>query len=161
MDFLYYLFNLILQFITLIFSIFLSSSSSASSIYADYLNGDPNFILVDGHMSTAWYVDRTSLVVQQYAPPKYIIAVNVITVNNYERGNRTISKVTTMRFLYNWQTKNMFIDRALNNNWRYLRANGPWSETGIVMPAGEMAFYLAYNMKFYGNYTSNFYQRAH
>ena len=146
---------------TLIFSIFLSNSAIAGEIYADHLNGDPNFILVDGHMSSAWYIDRSSLVVQKYAPPQYIIAVNVITVNNYERGNRSISKVTTMRFLYNWNTKDMFIDRDLNNNWRHLRPNEPWSDTGIVRPAGEMAFYLAYNLKFHGNFTSDFYKSAY
>ena len=151
----------LLLLITLIFSIFFSNSAIAGGIYADHLNGDPNFILVDGHMSSAWYIDRSSLVVQKYAPPQYIIAVNVITVNNYERGNRSISKVTTMRFLYNWSTKDMFIDRNLNNNWRHLRPNGPWSDTGIVRPAGEMAFYLAYNLKFHGNFASNFYKSAY
>ena len=151
----------LLLLMTLIFSIFLSNSAIAGGIYDDHLNGDPNFILVDGHMSSAWYIDRSSLVVQKYAPPQYIIAVNVITVNNYERGNRSISKVTTMRFLYNWNTKDMFIDRDLNNNWRHLRPNGPWSDTGIVRPAGEMAFYLAYNLKFHGNFTSDFYKSAY
>lgn len=151
----------VLLLITLIFSIFFSNSAIAGGIYTDHLNGDPNFILVDGHMSSAWYIDRSSLVVQKYAPPQYIIAVNVITVNNYERGNRSISKVTTMRFLYNWSTKDMFIDRDLNNNWRHLRPNGPWSDTGIVRPAGEMAFYLAYNLKFHRNFTSSFYERAY
>ena len=63
----------LLLLMTLIFSIFLSNSAIAGGIYADHLNGDPNFILVDGHMSSAWYIDRSSLVVQKYAPPQYIM----------------------------------------------------------------------------------------
>ena len=52
--------------------------AAVSANYPMYLNGDRNFIRCDGHMGTAWYVDRTSLVVQQYEPPQYIIAVNVL-----------------------------------------------------------------------------------
>ena len=44
----------------------------------------------------------------------------------------------------------MYVDQNGNSNWRYLDPNGSWAETGISMPAGEMAFALAYNLKFYG-----------
>jgi hypothetical protein len=29
-------------------------------------------------------------------------------------------------------------------DWRYLKPRGSYAETGISMPAGEIAFYLAY-----------------
>lgn len=98
---------------------------------------------------------------QKYAPPQYIIAVNVCQVNNADKGNTAISRVFTQRFFYNWDLRRMYVDRDGNSNWRYLSPNGSWAETGIAMPAGEMAFYLAYNMRFYGyRYNSDFYQRA-
>lgn len=138
--------------------------NTANANYPVHLNGDPNFILVDGHMGTAWYLDRSSLNVQKYAPPHYIIAVNIVSVRNADRGNTDINSVTTKRFLYNWNTRDMYVERNLNaSDWEYLRPNGSWAETGITMPTGEMALYIAYSMKFYGSmsyFTPNFYARA-
>ena len=34
---------------------------SCGHAYQGYLGGNPNFVLCDGHMGTAWYVDRRSL----------------------------------------------------------------------------------------------------
>lgn len=133
-------------------------SSVAFANYPRYLNGDENFILIDGHMGTGWYVDRTSLEVQDYDPPQYIIAVNVISARSaiddekdfYNGGMGVITGVSTKRFFYNWDSRQMYIDRDGNSDWRYLDPNGSWAETGIAMPAGEMAFALAYGLKFYG-----------
>lgn len=158
----------------------------AGTVFANYpahLNGNSNFILVDGHMGRAWYVDKSSLVVQKYEPPIYIIAVNVITAESaygnerdfYEYGGAgKIIGVKTYRFFYNWDKTAMYLDTTGHDGWRYLKPLGCWAETGISMPAGEMAFYLAYNMKFYGAYrwrsgdsgnyidvyTNDFYARA-
>ena len=121
-----------------------------SNPYPKYLGGDTNFILVDGHMGTAWYVDKSSLNVQMYEPPQYIIAINVCTVNNADRGNTEISNVQTMRFLYNYDLRRMYIDRHTgSDDWRYLNPRGSWAETGVSMPAGEKAFELAYGIEFY------------
>lgn len=136
---------------------FLPLNAAADNLYPDYLNGDSNYILCDGHMGYAWYVDRSSLTVQKYEPPQYIIAVNVVTVPNADRGNTAISEVRTYRFFYNSDLGQMYVDSRLNDNWRYLDPNGCWAETGIVMPAGEIAFALAYHMKFYGVYSDSFY----
>ena len=60
--------------------LFLAMTTSPTTFanYPTYLNGDRNFILVDGHMGVAWYVDRSSLKVNQYLPPHYIIMIPVI-----------------------------------------------------------------------------------
>lgn len=139
----------------------LTMSSLALANYPTHLNGNQNFILVDGHMGTAWYVDRSSLIVQQYEPPQYTIAVNVIAARSaigdeqdfYNGGSGVITSVSTKRFFYNWDLRQMYVDRNGNSDWRYLNPNGSWAETGISMPAGEMAFALAYNLKFYGGKT--------
>ena len=73
--------------------------AAVSANYPMYLNGDRNFIRCDGHMGTAWYVDRTSLVVQKYEPSQYIIAVNVLTARSaigneddfYSGGSGTVT----------------------------------------------------------------------
>ena len=127
-----------------------ATATSAFASYQTYLGGDSNYILVDAHMDTGWYVDKSSLNVQMYNPPQYIIAINVCTVPNASRGNTSISKVQTMRFFYNYDLRKMSIDRHTgSSDWRYLDPNGCWAETGISMPAGEKAFELAYGMEFY------------
>ena len=49
-------------------------------------------------MGTAWYVDRTSLTVQKYDPPIYMIAINVVRVDQADEGNTSIADVKTSRF---------------------------------------------------------------
>lgn len=117
--------------------------------YPQYLNGDPNFILCDGHMGVGFYVDKSSLNVEKYEPPQYIIAVNVVSVEDADQGNINISNVKTYRFFYNYDLRKMYVDRDGSSNWRYLSPDGSWAETGVVMPAGEKAFELAYRMNFY------------
>lgn len=140
----------------------LSSVAFAYNPYPTHLGGNSNYILCDGKMGVAWYVDRSSLNVQKYAPPQYIIAVNVVEVPDADQVATAISKVKTYRFFYNSNLVQMYVDYNLNDNWKYLDPKGSWAETGIAMPAGEIAFALAYNYKFYGSragYTSNFYDR--
>lgn len=135
-------------------------ASVAFANYPTHLNGNPNYICVDGHMGTAWYVDRSSLVNQMYNPPQYILAINVVRARSayddeddfYNGGKGKIVGVTTYRFFYNWNLRRMYVDRRTGaNDWRYLSPNGSWAETGVAMPAGEMAFALAYNLRFYGS----------
>lgn len=137
----------------------ISSAVGAYTHYPEHLNGDSNFILCDGHMGVAWYVDRSSLVVEKYDPPQYIIDVNVCTVQDADRGNTAISYVRTRRYFYNWDLRKMYADKDGTSDWYYLDPHGNWASTGVVMPAGEIAFALAYNLKFYGVFDSNFYNR--
>ena len=127
-----------------------ASVAMAYSAYPTHINDDNNFIICDGHMGTAWYVDKSSLVIEKYNPPQYIISVNVVTVNEADQGNTDIARVKTFRFFYNYDLGKMFVDRDGQSNWRYLEPWGCWADTGISMPAGEIAFYLAYKQKFYG-----------
>lgn len=127
--------------------------------YPVYLNGDRNYILCDAYKETAWYLDRSSLNVQKYDPPQYIIAVNVVTVPDADRGGTDINGVRTFRFFYNYELKRMYVDLSLTDAWRYLDPNGDWATTDISLPVGELSFALAYNMKFYDSYDDSFYGR--
>ncbi|SDZ76511.1 hypothetical protein SAMN05660648_00442 [Selenomonas ruminantium] len=137
----------------------LSLASVANANYPTYLNGDRNLILCDGHMGVAWYVDRTTLNVEKYAPPQYIISVNIVTATSaygneqdfYSGGKGKITEVRRARFFYNWDLREMYVDSTGKDGWRFLPPLGSWAETGVSMPAGETAFYLAYKMKFYGS----------
>lgn len=147
--------------LTLVFT--LSFSCVAFASYPDHLDGNPNFILCNGKMGTGYYVDRSSLNVQRYAPPTYIIAVNVVGVPDADMGKTDISDVYSYSFLYKYDERRMFIaGDGQDYDWRYLDPRASYAETGIVMPAGEMAFYLAYNLRFYGDkvsYGDSFYNK--
>ena len=100
-----------------------------------------------------YYVDRSSLVVKQYKPPVYIIAVDVVSVPDADSGKTKISTVKKYHFMYRYDQRNMYVpmeDPNSDLDWKYLKPNGTYAETGVAMPAGEIAFYLAYNMSFYG-----------
>ena len=148
------------RFFALLIGLFVFAlSHTALANYPTYLNGDHNLVLCDGHMGVAWYVDRTSLVVKKYEPPQYIIAVNVITAKSaigdendfYSGGRGEITQVRTMRFFYNWDLRQMYAGKVGADDWRFIPPTGSWAERGISMPAGEIAFYLAYRMRFYGS----------
>ena len=51
-------------------------------------------------------------------------------------------------FYYNMDSDRMCV---LDNNgdWRYLDPQGSWAATGVALPAGQMAFELAYGRSFY------------
>ncbi len=126
---------------------------SVTFAYPAHLNGDSNYILCAGHMGGGYYVDRSSLVVKQYKPPVYIIAVDVVSVPDADSSKTKISAVKTYHFMYRYDQRNMYVpmeDPNSDLDWRYLKPNGTYAETGVAMPAGEIAFYLAYNMRFYG-----------
>ncbi|WP_027396247.1 hypothetical protein [Anaerovibrio lipolyticus] len=147
----------------------LSFAAMASANYPTYLNGNRNLILCDGHMGSAWYVDRTTLNVEKYNPPQYIISVNIITASSaynnvndfYNGGEGKITGVRQARFFYNWDLREMYFDTTGKDGWRFLPPSGSWAETSVFMPAGETAFYLAYKMKFYGRkvFNDEFYEK--
>lgn len=138
--------------------------ASVAVAYPDHLNGDSNYILCDGHMGTGYYVNRSSLNVKQYKPPIYIIAVNVATVPDADMGKTKISDVKTYYFLYKYNDREMYVpaEKDSDYDWRLLKPRGSYAETGISMPAGEIAFYLAYKLRFYGEragYGDSFYDK--
>lgn len=144
-----------------IFLLLIGQVAFAGDIYPDHLDNNPNYILCDGHMGGGWYVIKDSLRVEKYDPPRYIITINIAEVPDADKLNTRISRVFTNRYFYNYAMKEMYVDRK--GTWKHLNPNGIWADTGISMPAGEIAFYLAYHMKFYGQfydrYHNNFYER--
>lgn len=134
-------------------TIMISISQANAYFYPKNLNGDPNFILCDGFQGVGWYIDRSSLYVEKYAPPQYIIQVNVVTVDDAINGdNVKISETKNYRFFYNMKFGKMYVDRTGNADWYYLDPHGNRAATGMALPAGEATFALAYKSKFYGLY---------
>ncbi|MDQ0202856.1 hypothetical protein [Pectinatus haikarae] len=136
----------IASFITAILIILAASVASANP-YNEYLNGDPNFKLCDGHMGIAWYVDLSSLNVNLYNPPEYIIGINIISANSDD--NYAIQKIMTYRFKYNYDRQAMYFEKPVTGEWKYIPPDESWANTGVVQSAGEIAFRQAYGIPFY------------
>ena len=135
--------------LVLLLIIFIGVSNYAHAEYPVYLRGDTNFILCGGHMGYGEYVDKSSLVVQEYNPPIYRIAVNVLTVKDADRGKTAVSSIKTQYYKYDWDNRRMYVIWPSDNKYHYISPVGSMAETGHFF-AGEMAFYIAYHMKFYG-----------
>ncbi|MBQ6005008.1 MAG: hypothetical protein IJL14_02025 [Selenomonadaceae bacterium] len=146
-------------FALFILTLIMAFQPAAHADYPQYLNGDPDYILTDGQMGTGFYMKKSSLNVEQYSPPLYIISVSVYFVNNADRGNTTYNKVQTLRFRYDWDRRAMHV-QSNDGGWRYLDPNGSRSQTMLSLPTGELAFYVAYRKKFYGNFSDSFYWQA-
>ena len=147
--------------ILVVFTILLLGGfASESSLYPDYLAGNPNLKLIDGHMGTGYYYDSTSLVNKLYNPPYYQLAVNVAVVNNAHQGNTNISKVVTLRFFYDMNRHQVILlDVNSGAPIRQLNPQDALAKTRMVLPAAEKAFYQSYNLKFFNKYDYSFYTR--
>ena len=129
-----------------------SSVASAVGWFPDHLYDDPNYIAAYAHMGAGSYVDASSLAVEVYDPPRYILTVDVAQVRDMDRGNTEITSVGTCRFLYDWDGGRVYYDKNTGtNDWKYIPPEGSNAQRGFYGPIAEIAFYLAYGMKFYGD----------
>lgn len=107
--------------------------------------------MIWGHTRVATFIDKTSIAVQRYDPPYYIIAVNVFYAPDGGYGD--MEGYHTERFYYNYDITKMYIDqKAGTNDWVYLYPTYHDTMNSENHTVGEAAFYLAYHMKFYGAY---------
>ena len=155
-----------------IFGLFLTSVTSAGEIYPTYLYGNKNFIYCGAHMGIVWYIDKSSLVVEENTSSHCKIVVNVLKAQFTSDGfnlDRLDSPIVTTqknqfyydlnnRKMYKWIEPNQYVK---GNEWHYIAPVGSFAETGHTF-SGEIAFYIAFNKKFYGgrkhynNYTKRY-----
>ena len=154
------LFILLIAVVVVFFGWCTVSADAPENLY-----DDSNYILVSTQPQAdlAWYIERNSLTVEKYNPPQYIISVNICRVSNASTDYPEIVGVARGRFFYNSDLGQMYVDRNGNSNWQYISPDSPRAYSLVSKPAGEMAFYLAYNMPFYGSnagFYSEFYDPA-
>lgn len=65
--------------------------------YPVYLNRNPDYVLLYGHMGTAWYVVKSSL----HRSKTSRTAIDVVTVNDADKGNTNISSTTSFNYWHN------------------------------------------------------------
>ena len=138
--------------ISLLFTSFLIVILTATCIagpFPKYLNGDRDIIQM--HQNT--YIRKSSVNVEKYAPPEYIITVETL-VSDFD-GNVT-SKYTS-KFFYEYDNRNMFYRHA--GEWIYIQPNNYEAVNTEMRSIGEMAFYLAYGIRFYNCLDNEVYNR--
>jgi len=151
--------------VSLLVAVIILALSSVTFAYPAHLNGDRNYILCDGNQGYGRYINRNSLSVKKYAPPEYIIAVEVVTVPDADMGKVKISERVQYGFLYNYNQRKMYVIVDSDHDgyaWVYLDPNKQTSGTRVTTSIGEMAFYLAYKIPFYGKeagFEDSFYKR--
>ena len=138
----------ILIFLICILNLKLVSAGEEYVGYSDYLGGDRNYLMTYGHQDSAMYMDKRTLSIEKYDPPIYVISFDEVMVHQAAFGNTDIAWREKYFYLYNWDERKMYC--LYKDSWHYISPTGNRIETsGLV--AGEMAFYIAYKMKFYGS----------
>ena len=119
---------------------------SAGISYDDYLGGDWNLVLSGMHAGTAWYVDVSSVTVEESTDEGDKISVDVLTVPRADRGNTDGTRHTNY---YYYSNGNPAMYQWVNGDWHYIPPVGSQAEVGNDY-SGEMAYYIAYHEKYYG-----------
>ena len=133
--------------------------ATALANYPDTLDNG-NLVLVDGGMSVGYYADRSSVQVEQYAPPIYQLSINVVGVTLFEEywggqdtyigGPYTMGDSIVLKFRYNWDSKvisyqqgETWLDWDINRDYWHAEGNP------MIPHAAEVAFVSEYNMRFF------------
>lgn len=124
-------------------------SKKTDTGYPYYLNGDPNYILVSGHMGSASYLVKNSIRSTALSSNERTIVVDVVGVVNADKGNTAVSGRKTYSYYFNDSTGYASInDQPINYN-------GPMYITRTANPTGAMSYYIATGKKWsrfgYGN----------
>ena len=82
-----------------------------SGPYPVFLNGDPNYILVDAQMGSAWYIITETG--KQYDVTKKNIMCNVVSAGDADKGNVSASK--PIRYLFYFNEKDKMAGVLANN----------------------------------------------
>lgn len=137
----------LLSFIVL--AIILLMPLNNSHAWETYLWGNTNYVQIETQQGTNYYVDLSSIYVKEYNPPIYKLVGNLVVVRNNQ-----IVKTIPQEFKYDISKRNNWKMYYLSKNsglYKYLKPQYTSSQNGIILPMGELMFYSAYRMPFYGN----------
>jgi len=89
----------------------------------NYLNGDKNYIFCGASMGAGYFVDRTSLVVEKYEPPIYILSIEVCSVGHYfdKFGEKTFRRGSREIFKYDYSSRTMYLYTPDENHGQWLK----------------------------------------
>ena len=156
--------------------------SSTALAFENYLNGDKNYISYGGvGMGAQGFIDRSTLKVELYEPPIYIISVDTFLWHpDFDKGKSVneLGRKHHYRFKYDYANRKMYEYRPggsgakgakiryeqyckdmkiqpdatidWSGDWAYIDPHFFYGEGSQPAAVGEIAFALAYKLKFYG-----------
>ena len=154
-------------FLVAMVSLLFVTSSTASAglrlpnsdeILAEMRANPSNFIQY-GAASTglSLFITKSSLNVEYYSPPNYIISARHVVHFNSGRIDRVeegIIRDSIIRYKYDYASRKMYmetLDENKNHIWKYLDPSTRKTyHDDNAIAAGEYLFYLAYRVSFYG-----------
>ena len=149
---------------------------SSVAIAQSYLENSHRYVRCPIGMGIVSYIDTASVNVEEYRPPLYIITINKIERNTQDTYN-THLRYGAFKFKYDYAQRKMYIyhpdhgdgmknryvsymknqnkpiDNTIdwNSEWQYIYPDVYYgSGTSDMAVAGEVAFAIAYNLKFHG-----------
>ena len=154
--------------IFIMLGIMMISTTCFASLYED-LKNDPNYIYYGGGgTGISFFMDKSSLIVNKYEPPIYIIAfIRMDYSTGFPKGGVPESvhpKVIWYKYNYNlrrmyWSKSN--IDGTFS--WEYIDTKNANIDSALnsIIAGGEIAFYLAYNINFYKDGPLSWYAKSY
>ena len=106
-------------------------------VYPVYLNGNPDYVLVYGHMGVAYYAVKSSF---HYKPGTKFRVIKVVTVPDADKGSTKITSETEFNYWFN----DIGIEYWLNNNKeRYLATpDGSGVQNAVAFTAYKVTQYI-------------------
>ena len=140
------------------------------ALVEDLKQNPANYIVCGGASTSGgtYYVDKNSLNVLKYAPPDYIIAVNLVYREKIGETAPETARYVSTQFSYDFDDKRIYVKRMDRNGaayWIFIdprkvgKNDGDKNGWSKDMAASEIAFYLAYNMSFFDKPVSELAQK--
>ena len=121
---------------------------TASAKVPHYLN--VRVLILSGmHGGTAWYLDKSSVLVEIDDPPAYVITYQLFPARYDLETGEIIRVYEALQEKYLYNVKEHEMRKFNGTEWDYIPPIGSLAETGNEF-SGEMAFYIAFGKKFYG-----------
>ncbi len=96
------------------------------------------------------FVDKTSVNVEVYEPPEYIITYDSIDCRYPIPNKKKLTSMKRVRLYFNYDKQEAYVEkmnRAGENEWKFITPSAPHS----MNYEADMVFGMAYNMHFYKN----------
>ncbi|WP_407398483.1 hypothetical protein [Anaerovibrio sp.] len=130
---------------------------NSDAILADMKANPSRYVRFGGaSVGQHYYIDKISINVHKYEPPEYIIAARWVTRSYVIAGENVYEDIrldTTMRYKYDYDQRKMYFETTDENGnliWKHIDPSLSKSyHDDNYIAAGEILFYLAYNMSFY------------
>ena len=150
------IFIMICALITLIFFTGISNKYVAASpelpswIKSEqFRNMDSNYIRVGLQQGYEAYIKINTINVLEYSPPVYKIKGLIVTFDPKDR--LTYEKSVTWRYVWSEYETDRRMFRLVNNEWEEISLSNLCTANASSIVGGEIAWYVAYKMDFYGN----------